>query len=316
MRYIARFLGLVGLGWMVWRLFGPDLAPEYRGIQERPMRVPGRSVFVGPREFFVREAGPPDAPPLVLVHGWSFDGEMTYFRVVPELARRYRVIVPDLRDHGKTDRIRGRFEISDLADELAGILTAIGIGKASFFGYSMGGMAVQEFARRYPHRVDRLMLGATAALPIDRRRAAARVGFWLARALARFSKRESVMFTYHFLVGRELLEPRYGRWIWEALLARDPTLYYECGNAVWRFDARSWVGSIRVPTMVVIPDQDRVVAVRTQRDLADRLPDPVVVEITGAGHESILTRGDDYVAAIDAFLGHPAQADPAADASP
>lgn len=303
MRIVARSLGLLGLGWVAWRLFGPDLAPRYRGIQERPILMPGRSVFVGPREYFVREAGPPEAPPLVLVHGWSFDGEMTYFRVIPRLAERYRVIVPDLRDHGKTDRIRGRFEISDLADEVAGILTALGIGKASFFGYSMGGMAVQEFARRYPHRVDRLMFGATAAMPIDRRRAAARFAFWMARAFARFSKRESVMFTYHFLIERELLEPRYGRWMWEALLTRDPTLYYECGNAVWRFDSRPWVGSLDMPTLVVIPDQDQVVPVRTQDDLVQRLNDPIVVRIAGAGHESILTRGDEYVAAIEAFLG-------------
>ena len=118
MRFIGRILGFVGLGWVVWRLLGPDLAPEYHGVQERPLKLPGRSVFVGPREFFVRESGPVDAPVVVLVHGWSFDGEMTYFRVIPQLAERYRVIVPDLRDHGKTDRIRGRFEIADLAEEL------------------------------------------------------------------------------------------------------------------------------------------------------------------------------------------------------
>lgn len=302
MRITIRVLTALGLGWVMWRLFGPDLAPRYRGIQERPMRVPGRSVFVGPREYFVREAGPKGAPPLVLVHGWSFDGEMTFFRILPRLAEHYRVIVPDLRDHGKTDRIRGRFEISDLADELAGILTALGVGKASLFGYSMGGMAVQEFARRYPQRVDRLMLGATAAMPIDRRRAAARVAFFFGRAFARFSKRESVMFTYHFVINHELVEPRHGRWMWEALLARDPTLYYESGNAVWRFDSRSWVGSLGAATLVVIPDQDQVVPVRAQDDLAERLRDPTVVRIEGAGHESILTRGDEYVAAIESFL--------------
>ena len=42
--------------------------------------------FVGDREFFVRELGPPDATPLVLLHGWSFDGEMTFFGVIPDLA--------------------------------------------------------------------------------------------------------------------------------------------------------------------------------------------------------------------------------------
>jgi pimeloyl-ACP methyl ester carboxylesterase len=303
MRFIGRILGFVGLGWAAWRLLGPDLAPEYHGLQERPLKLPGRSVFVGPREFFVRESGPVDAPVVVLVHGWSFDGEMTYFRLIPRLAERYRVIVPDLRDHGKTDRIRGRFEIADLAEELAGILTALGIEKASFFGYSMGGMAVQEFARRYPHRVERLILGATAAFPVDRRRPVVRIGFWLARALARFSKREAVMFTYHYLMSQHMLEPQYGRWIWEALLARDPTLYYESGSALWRFDSRDWVGSLAAPTMVVIPDRDQVVRVRTQRDLVRRLRDPVVVRIEGAGHESILTRSDEFVLAIDSFMG-------------
>jgi pimeloyl-ACP methyl ester carboxylesterase len=302
MRVIARVLAFLGLGWAAWRLFGPDLAPEYRGIQERPLKLPGRSVFVGPREFFVREAGPADAPVIVLVHGWSFDGEMTFFRIISQLAERYRVIVPDLRDHGKTDRIRGSFEVADLADELAGILTALGIETANFFGYSMGGMAVQEFARRYPQRVERLMLGATAAFPIDRRRVGARIGFWLARAFARFSKREAVMFTYHYLMDRRMLEPQYGRWMWEALLARDPTLYYESGSAVWRFDSRAWVGTLGVPTMVIIPEDDQVVPVRTQSDLARRLDDPVVVRIDGAGHESILTRGDEYVLAIESFM--------------
>jgi len=91
--------------------------------------------------------------------------------------------------------------------------------------------------------------------------------------------------------------------MWEALLTRDPTLYYECGNAVWRFDSRPWVGSLDMPTLVVIPDQDQVVPVRTQDDLVQRLNDPIVVRIAGAGHESILTRGDEYVAAIEAFLG-------------
>jgi pimeloyl-ACP methyl ester carboxylesterase len=55
--------------------------------------------------------------------------------------------------------------------------------------------------------------------------------------------------------------------------------------------------------MVIIPDQDQVVPVRTQNDLAERLTDPAVVCIEGAGHESILTRGLEYVAAIDSFLG-------------
>ena len=58
MNRLMKALGLVTAGWAIWRLFGPDLQPTYQGVQERPIHVPGRSVFVGHREFFVREAGP------------------------------------------------------------------------------------------------------------------------------------------------------------------------------------------------------------------------------------------------------------------
>lgn len=298
---------LVGVGvvlavWLAWRLLGPDIEPRHQGPQVRPIKIPGRTVFVDEREFLVREAGPEDAPPLVLVHGWSFDGEMNFFRIIPELSQRYRVVVPDHRNHGKSDRIRGGFDIEDLAATLDGMLTALGYERVNLFGYSMGGMAAQVFAHRHPERVDHLILAATAAYPIDRFRFFARIGFWLARAFARVSTKEFAAVTYRYLIKHENIDSSEERWMWAALLNRDPTLFYESGKAVLRFDARAWVGEISVPTMVIIPTRDEIVPTRTQRDLAARLPAPSVVEIEGMGHASVISRPEDYVKAIDAFL--------------
>ncbi len=292
---------LVGL-WLAWRLFGPDREPNYAGPQVRPIRVPGRTVFVDEREFFVREVGPEDAPTLVLLHGWSFDGEMNYFKLIPELSQRYRLIVPDHRNHGKSDQIRGPFEVEDLAMVLEGMLDQLGYDRVNLMGYSMGGMAAQVFAHRHPDRVDRLILAATAAYPIDRFRLLARIAFWLARAFARLSKKEAAMFTYRYLNRHGLIDDSAQRWMWAALLDRDPTLFYESGVAAWRFDARDWAGEIAAPTMVIIPGRDEVVPTRTQRDLANRLDDPVVVELEGAGHDSVLARPEEYIKAIDRFL--------------
>ena len=147
MRRLARLLRLVALGWLGWRLFGPEIPPRFHGVQRRPLDVTGRSVTVGNHEFFVRELGDPDAEPLVLVHGWSFDGEMTYFRIMEHLARHFRVVVPDLRNHGKSDRIRSRFEIEDLADDLAGVLDAIGI-RRTLPGYRSGSAGPGRGSRR------------------------------------------------------------------------------------------------------------------------------------------------------------------------
>ena len=59
--FLAGVAVLVGI-WLAWRLFGPDREPKYQGPQARPVKVPGRTVFVDEREFFVREVGPKDAP--------------------------------------------------------------------------------------------------------------------------------------------------------------------------------------------------------------------------------------------------------------
>ena len=292
---------VVGI-WLAWRLFGPDREPRYQGPQVRPIKVPGRTVFYDEKEFFVREIGPEDAPPLVLIHGWSFDGEMVFYEIIPELSQRYRVIIPDHRNHGKSDRVRGSFDIEDLASELGAILSALGYDRVSLFGYSMGGMAAQVFAHRYPERVERLVLAGTAAYPIDRFRIGTRVAFWVGRALARLSKKEEAMVTYGYLNRRQTIDDSAQRWMWAALLNRDATLYYESGNAVWRFDARPWVGEITTPTMVIMPERDDVVSPRAQHDLAARLDDPVVIELEGARHDSVIARPEDYIKAIDAFL--------------
>lgn len=302
MRVIRRVLGVLGLAWLAWRLLGPDTQPSYDGEQARPVHVPGRTVFVGEHEIFVRESGAARATPLVLVHGWSFDGEMNFFRVIPALSERFRVIVPDHRNHGKSDRIRGSFEIADLAADVIAVLDALGYDRVDLFGFSMGGMAAQVIAHRHPERVRRLILAGTAAFPIDRHRPGALVSFWLARALSRLSKKEAALLTFRYLRRTRTIESRHERWMWAALMNREPSLFYESANAAWRFDSRPWIGEIDVPTMVIIPAADQVVPTRTQYDLAERIGAARVVEIPDVGHESILSRPEEYVAAIEGFL--------------
>lgn len=302
-RSLLRIAGLGAGGWAAWRLFGPELPRRYPPGQVRPVRLTGRSVLVGEREFFVREHGPPEAPPLVLVHGWSLDGEMTYGPLVSQLGNRYRIVVPDLRNHGKSDWIRGRYEVADLADEVAGVLDAVGVRGATVMGYSLGGMVTMELARRAPHLVARMILAATAARPVPELRALARVGFWTGRAIARISTKEAALLTTQVMLRTRSIAPTSERWFYEGLRRRDGGLFYEAGVAAYHFDAREWVGRLEQPAVVVIPTRDLLVPVRAQRELARLLPEARMVELEGAGHESILTRVDDYLHLIDTVTG-------------
>ena len=241
----------------------------------------------------MRELGP----------GWNLDGAMTFHRIVPGLARRFRVIVPDLRNHGKSDWVRGRVEITDLADDLAGVLDAIGVSQATVLGFSMGGMVVQELARRHPRHVGAMILAGTAACPIVEMRIPTRIAFWLARGGLRVSLHEIARGTGEVLHRTGAVHDNHRRWMHEALIRRDPDLYYEIGAAVWRFDSRSWVGKLPQPKMVIIPTADEIVPPETQYELASLLPDAELVELEGGLHESVLNRPAEYIDAISRFVG-------------
>lgn len=297
--------GLVKLvvgGWVVWRLIGPEVSGRYPPGQVRPTRIPGRTVFVGEEEFFVRETGLEDGPTIVLIHGWSLDGELTFHRLIPLLASRFRVVIPDHRNHGRSAWIRGRFELAQAADELAAVLDAVGVARATLFGWSMGGMIAQELTRRQPLRVDRLILGGTAARPIPRLRMAARVLFWLGRAIARISTREMSLISTEIMVRTGAIGQEHRRWMINGLMRRDASLYYEAAAAVWRFDSRDWVGKLGRPALVIIPTEDQLVPPAAQYELAELMEGVEVLELVGGRHEAILNRADEIAKAVSGFV--------------
>ena len=294
---LRRMVGWFVTGWAAWRLFGPEIPPATNGPQTRP-DLPGRTVTVGRHEFFVREAGPPDGDVVLLVHGWLYPGLATWHRVIPLLAEHHRVIVPDLRDHGKSDRIRGRFEIADMADDVAAILDALDVGSATVVGWSLGGMVAQEMARRHSTRVKSLVLGATAARPSPISRWVTVPLALLARGVGRVDRLLVPRVSFWYLRKAGAVPGDHAAWVWETLLDRDMTLYHEAGFAMLRFDARKWVGSLRMPITVVIPTSDQMMPISRQRELADHLNDAAIVELSGARHEAVFTHPDDLVRVV------------------
>ncbi len=299
---LTRWISYSVVGWLAWRIFGPELVPRFKLPQDNPLPVPGRTVIVGAHEFFVREVGREDAPVLVLVHGWNLDGAMTFHRVIPALAKKFRVIVPDLRNHGRSDWVRGQVEITDLADDMAGVFDVLDISGATVLGYSMGGMVVQELARRHPRHVGAMILAATAARPIAEFRIPTRIAFWLARGGLRLSSYEVARVTGGVLHRTGAVADNHRRWMHQALIKRDADLYYEIGAAVWRFDSRAWVGELPQEAMIIIPTADEVVPPETQYELSSLLPDAELVELVGGFHESVLNRPAECIAAISRFV--------------
>ncbi len=291
------------LAWLAVRLLAPEPVPTFGDDQHVPLELPGRSVFVRGIEFFVREAGPEDAPPLVLVHGWGDHSLAVFPRLIPLLATDHRVIAVDNRNHGKTDHVRGHYDVETMADDLDGVLDRLGVTDATVFGFSMGGMIAQALARRHPDRVGRLALSGTAAdIPplTDRLSPLARLGVTLLRAAERVTRTEVSWVRIRYLTAVGAVSPEHARWYYTAHQNRDPDLYWLSAQAMSRFDARPWVGDLDVPVMVVVTTRDQLMAPRWQWDLVARRPD-AVVHTLDARHEAPLTHAEELAGFLRDF---------------
>jgi pimeloyl-ACP methyl ester carboxylesterase len=102
-------------------------------------------------------AGPEDAPPLLLVHGWP-QNWWSWREVIPALAEKHRVIAPDLRGHGWTDVPPAGYDKEQLASDLLALLDALGIDRVTWIGHDWGGWTGLLAGLRAPERFERMLV--------------------------------------------------------------------------------------------------------------------------------------------------------------
>jgi len=113
-------------------------------------------VQAGALRTHVALAGPEDAPPLLLVHGWP-QSWWTWRHVIPPLAERFRVIAPDLRGHGWSEAPDDGYRKEQLAGDLLALLDALAIERVSWIGHDWGGWSGFLAALRAPERFERML---------------------------------------------------------------------------------------------------------------------------------------------------------------
>jgi 3-oxoadipate enol-lactonase len=100
--------------------------------------------------------------PLMLVHGFPLD-HTSWNEVAALLENDFDLILPDLRGFGGSTTVESPYRMSDMADDLAGLLEHLGIEKTAIAGHSMGGYVSLAFAKKYPKRVNGLALVSSQA---------------------------------------------------------------------------------------------------------------------------------------------------------
>ena len=101
--------------------------------------------------------------PIVLVHGGGSTIQTNFGNLIPLLAKNRKVIALELQAHGRTGDRNADLTFEQDADDVAGLLKNLGIGKADFLGFSNGGTTTLQIAISHPEIVDRIILASALA---------------------------------------------------------------------------------------------------------------------------------------------------------
>jgi 4,5:9,10-diseco-3-hydroxy-5,9,17-trioxoandrosta-1(10),2-diene-4-oate hydrolase len=169
------------------------------------------TIAVQDRPCYYRHAGPPDAPPLVLLHGGLGNAALHWGRNLADLGRDFHVLAPDLPGFGRTAPLP-RPSYPAYAAWVAAFCDAAGVAAGvNVVGNSMGAAIARVFAACYPDRVARLVLvdgGRPVAVgpPLRQILAIGPLGDLLAAVLGRLAGLDAVMSRY--VANPALLTPR------------------------------------------------------------------------------------------------------------
>ena len=250
----------------------------------RLVELPGRG------SAFVRLAsGPAGAPTVLLLHGLMATADLNWSLAVPALARRFNVVAPDLRGHGRGLRTR-RFSGEECADDLAALVRALELGRVIVVGYSLGGLIAQLFVRRHPDLVAGLVLCATASrFDVPTGKGAVKV---LERAARRVPEglRRAVMLA---LLAPRSADSERGRWLMSEVRRHDTLALLDAAAEAATFNSGSWLGASTCGAAVIVTHDDSVVSPEAQRDLARVLGRGFVFEIEG-DHFVCIKRPHDF----------------------
>jgi pimeloyl-ACP methyl ester carboxylesterase len=236
--------------------------------------------------------------PLLLIHGVMITGEM-FAPVLDRLAARHRVIVPDLRGHGRSRHLPPPYSAARLAQDVVELLDHLGVGVTDVVGYSQGGAIAQQLVLDHPGRCRRLVLACTYAYNMAtlRERVEGRVAPLLIRALGmrRFAR---------LVIAQGLTRVDRSRadWVADLIGSQDAARMVAAWRASMAFDSRRRLGEIRCPTLVLAGGSDTAVPMHHARQLHEGIPGSRLVVLEDGDHALIWAMPDAFAGAVAPFV--------------
>lgn len=251
-----------------------------------------------------------DKSPVVLAHGFSDDG-LCWMPVAEALEADYDVIMIDARGHGRSDAPEQGYSPIDMAADLAGVITGLGLYKPAVLGHSMGGSTTMALAGRYPDLPGAILIedsGARNFMAGNSAEAQARLQQWRDRLVNLQSKTREELIQHARTDTPTWSAAELGPWAAAKLRFNLKALNRQ-GNVDVDWD--KILRGITCPALLLYADPDRGGGVTAERaaEMQGLVPQLQTVHIPGAGHNIRREQFGAYMAAVTAFLSQTMKGD-------
>jgi 3-oxoadipate enol-lactonase len=244
--------------------------------------------------------GPASAPVVTLSHSLAASLEM-WEPQVAMLAGRYRVLRYDTRGHGNSEVPPGPYTLEMLADDVLGLLDALGVARTHFVGLSMGGMIGQAVALKRPAILASLVLADTAcrmppeAGPLWDARIAMAESQGMAALAAGTIER---WFTPPFIERAPDIVDR----VRMLIRTTAPQGFIGCSQAIRALDYADRLHAIRVPTLIIVGENDLGTPVAASEVMHAAIAGSKLVVLPSAAHLSNIEQAERFNHALAGFL--------------
>ncbi len=244
--------------------------------------------------------------------GGAVSAHEGYATITPGLSEHYRVLDYDHRGYGSSSRPDQHYDLSVWSADLAALMEALEVERAHIHGGSMGSFIALDFAARYPHKVDKLLMGAGAVAKCDAM-SIHMFRIWQYVASAHGVASEEL--------ARELLTKAFSRdfldsagddllWATRDVLARNAELsvFLDACQAMIDADMRDVLDQVRAPALVMVGAHDILTPIDAgpngagARYVAEHLPNGRMEVFEHSGHAHYVEEVDRSVEVILDFL--------------